>query len=356
MNRRTHGAMLRLLAGAAVTLSGVSPPLRADELTVNGHRHSAARIVAYQSGRLEYRTSGGDARQADITALDFLHVERGEAFADFNRAERYAAQGEWSNALLRYKRAARLSEGFWIDLVAARMLRAADHAKRIDESAAAYLHVLHAEFSGPAVAIALFPGRLPTTRDAAATRALQQLSDAAAADPLPPQKLAIDLLGYEILRSLRDPLAAQVAVRLTEAPVPATLRTARVYASMRTALEQRLSSSVSPSALSALDRAMVDCPAEMLPDFLLLKGRTLFRRASSREEFIRASWPFLRVVVHMPDDPRAAEGLLGAARCLERLNRRDKAAELLRECLAHRRVSEAVAREARDELQRWGSS
>jgi hypothetical protein len=298
-------------ASAALLCWTTAEFVRADQLTVNGHHQSGARVVGLNNGRVEFRTAGGEMRQADLAHLDVVLVERGDAFADFNQAERYASEGEWGNALLRYKRASRLCEGFWSDIIAARMLRAADRAKRVDEAVSAYLRVIRIEPGGALAALSLFPAQLPTVRDAAASRALQQLDDAAAAQPGPEQRLAIDLLGFEILRSLRDPMAMPVAVRLTEGEVPRPLRVDRVYASISAGLEMRLADAVTRESLAALDRAMLDCPGGALPDFLLMKGRAQLRMAKSREEFIRASWPFLRVVAHMPDDARAAEGLLG---------------------------------------------
>lgn len=343
---------MTLSACFALMLFAPAVAARADQLTVNGHHHAGARVVGVNGGKVEFRTTEGEMRQADFARVDILLVERGDSFADFNQAERYASEGEWGNALLRYKRAARLCEGFWSDIVAARMLRAADRAKRFDETAASFLRVVRAEAAGPLVALDLFPTNLPTFRDAATMRALRQLDEAVAAKPGPEQRLAIDLLGYEMLRSLRDPIALQVGVRLTEIEIPSTMRVDRVYASVLSALEQRLSDSATPDALGALNRALTDCPADALADFLLLKGRTLLRNAKIREDFIRASWPFLRVVAHMPDDPRAAEGLLGAAKCLEGIRRKDKATELLRECLAHNAISSATTKLAKAELER----
>lgn len=343
---------LAVCAGAIFALVTAVAATRADQLTVNGHHYAGARVVGVAGGRVEFRTAAGETRQADFAHVDILLVERGDAFADFNQAERYASENEWGNALLRYKRAARLSEGFWSDVIAARMLRAAVRAKRLDEATAAYLRVVRAETAGPLAALSLFPTNLPTIRDAAATRALQQLDDAVRANPGPDQRLAIDLLGYEILRSLRDPQAVQVGVRLTDTEIPAALRIDRVYSSVLTALDQRLADAAPPEAMAALNRAMTHCPSDDLADLLLLKGRTLLREAKSREDLIRASWPFLRVVAHMPEDPRAAEGLLGAAKCVERLSRKDKATELLRECLAHRAISDATTKLAKAELER----
>jgi hypothetical protein len=90
----------------------------------------------------------------------------------------------------------------------------------------------------------------------------------------------------------------------------------------------------------------------MLPDFLLLKGDVLLARASSRDELIRASWPFLRVVAHMPDDPRAGEALIGAALVLERLASYDKAAALLTECLDRPTLADTERQRAETALAR----
>jgi len=331
---------------------GTTSSALGDQLTVQGLHYAGARVLGFVEGRLEFRTAVGETRQVDMAHVDVLLVERGEVFADFNQAERYASEKEWGNALLRYKRAARLSEGFWSEVIAARMLTAADRARRIDEAAAVYIRLVRAERAGPVAALAMFPVNIPTSRDAATTRALQQLHEAVAGVTDDQQQLTLNLLAYEILVGIRDPSAAQLGNRLTESEIPSALRSDRVYRAVLSALEMRLASDMSKEAFAALNRALTDCPVDALPDFLLLKGRVLLRQAHSREELIRASWAFLRVVTHMPEDARAAEGFLGAAKCLERLGRKDKATELLRECLALRAIPEATAKIAQEELLR----
>ena len=121
------------------------------------------------------------------------------------------------------------------------------------------------------------------------------------------------------------------------------------------ALGVRAEGNLGPAESASLERAIRDCPPELLPDFLLLKGHVLSQSAATRQDLIRATWPFLRIVAHMPDDPRAAEGLLETAVLLGRIGNRDKAAALLAECLAHagaraetRRRAEEVIKELED--------
>jgi hypothetical protein len=52
----------------------------------------------------------------------------------------------------------------------------------------------------------------------------------------------------------------------------------------------------------------------------------------------------MRVVIHFPDDGRAAQGLYGAALAVERIGRKDKAIELLTECLGHAHLDEQTRR------------
>ena len=76
-----------------------------------------------------------------------------------------------------------------------------------------------------------------------------------------------------------------------------------------------------------------------LGDHVLTASRGGATLETTREEIIRAAWPFMRVAIHFPEDPRAAQGLYGAAQAVERTGRKDKAAQLLEECLGHRSLT-----------------
>ncbi len=142
---------------------------------------------------------------------------------------------------------------------------------------------------------------------------------------------------------------------MIQLPVPAEAGTPIVYTIMLSVLETALAEGASPEALGGLERAIADCPSAVLAGFLLLKGRTLAAAASTREDVIRASWPFMRAVAHMPDDARAAEGLYETALMMERLGRRDRGINLLNECLAHERITDETRGKAATALKRMQS-
>ena len=91
---------------------------------------------------------------------------------------------------------------------------------------------------------------------------------------------------------------------------------------------------------------VTDSVEGIVPDFLMLRGAFLAGKARTREDLMRASWPFLRVAIHFPDDPRAADGYYEAARLLERIDLSDHAAVLMRACLDHEGVSESTRAKA----------
>ena len=105
-----------------------------------------------------------------------------------------------------------------------------------------------------------------------------------------------------------------------------------------------------------MDIAIQDCPLESLASFLLLKGKVLLRTATARNEIIRATWPLMRVVVHLESDPLAPEALYESAVALQRLGRKEQAADLLRECRDHRKVSAKTGKLAKVALERLQST
>ncbi|MEK7730999.1 MAG: hypothetical protein AAB363_04000, partial [Planctomycetota bacterium] len=171
----------------------------------------------------------------------------------------------------------------------------------------------------------LVPQTIPAKRDAKFTRAIEQLDSALGQNPGETLLVLFEVLRYEILRRAEDERAARAAATVAALPFPEAVRSEHGYAGVLAALRETLQSGVTAERLAYLDRAVRDCPDATLPGFMLLKGETLLRTAVAREDIIRASWPFLRVVVHIPDDPRAAEALLGAASAVERLGRTDQA-------------------------------
>ena len=216
-----------------------------------------------------------------------------------------------------------------------------------------FVRLVRSERSGPSAAVRLLPRKLPRVQSAKVNRAVEHLDGAIAETSSADQLLPLELLRYELLRSAEMPGALDAAARIAAIAIPESQGSARAYEIQLAALEQSTTEGFAPEAQAALDQAIRHCPAAALPSFLLLKGRLLLKAASTREDLIRASWPFMRVAIHFPDDPRAAEGLVGAAQVLGRLGNRRKAFELLDECLQHAHLQEETrlaAEEARQRL------
>ncbi len=349
-----RSTMIACMLGLAPTTS-----VRADQIVMNKTNYPGAKIVGLQEGRLQFRSADGNLQTAWLHDLKLINVDRGGIFDDFNQAERFFAGDEPDRAILRYRRTLRLSEDFWTDLIAARLTLACDAAKQLDTAVLNLTRVANGRFAGPPAAARLIPKEIPAKGGKRVVRALEQLHAALAKDPDAPQQALLKLVRYEILQRTGDRRAIQAAPEIAAMSIPPSARSQRVYAIQLPALQEVLSDDVEPAELSSLDHAIRDCPDEVLPSFLLLKGQTLLRTAATREEIIRASWPFLRVAIHFRNDSRAAKGLYGAALALERLGRPDKAVELLQECLGHKLLTpqtQSLAETARARLHAAGAS
>lgn len=327
---------------------------QADQIVTQGINHSGAAIVGVDEGRLRFRTADGKLQSAWINDIGLIVVDRGGIFDDFNQAERFLAEDEPVRAILRYRRAWRLSTDFWTDLIAARLVLACDRAKQLDTATLNFIRVLRGTWAGPSAAARLIPREISVTGGRRAKRAIQQLDAALAKDPGESQRPLLEIVRYEIFRRTGDRRAASAAKRVAALSMPVIARSEQVYGIQLHALRESLKDNIDPAGIGNLDRAIRDCPETVLPGLLLLKGEALLRTASTREDIIRAAWPYLRVAIHFPDDPRAADGLYGAATALDRLGGTAKAIELLEECLGHKRVTtrtRRLAEEARTRLQ-----
>ncbi len=296
-----------------------------------------------EDGKLRFRSADGALRNVWLDEVQLIFVDRRGIFDDFNQAEKFHAAGQSDRAVVRYGRAFRLAEDFWADVMAVRMVLACDAAGQLDNAVMNLVRVALGEYAGPAAAARIFPGAIPEKRSNRSQRAVEHLQRALSKDPHENQLSLFELLRYEILSRTGDARAAGAAPRIVGLTMSVAIRTPEVYAIQLRALRESLGAGeVEPSELAGLNHAIRDCPRAMLPDFLLLKGETLLRTASTRDDLIRAAWPFLRAAIHFRDSPQAPEGLYGAALVLERVGRTDKAVDLLAECLAHKRISEQV--------------
>ena len=334
----------------------LASPAPADQVVAKGTSYAGAKVLGFEQGRLQFRAADGRLQTQWANDIDLMVVDRGGVFDDFNLAERFFQAGEFDKAAVRYERALRLSDEFWPDLAAARLVMAYDRIGQFDKATMNYIRVVRGRFAGPATAARLVPQATPAKRDAKFTRAIEQLDSALGQNPGETMRVLFEVLRYEILRRAEDERAARAAATVAALPLPEAIRSERVYAGMLAALRETLQSGVTAEQLAYLDRAVRDCPDASLPGFMLLKGESLLRTAVAREDIIRAAWPFLRVVVHMPDDPRAAEALLGAASAVEHLGRPDQAVTFVEECLAHKRLSDETRGKAQAMLTRLRST
>jgi tetratricopeptide (TPR) repeat protein len=335
-----------LLAAFCVTA------VRADQLVIGGENHVNAKVLGLDKGQVRVRLADGRTQGYWIDQIELIIVDRGGSFDDFNQAERFLSAGEAEKAAVRFERAMRLCGEFWPEICAARLATAYDRAGQIDKAAMSFIRVARGREAGPQAAARLIPRNIPAKRDAKFTRALDRLDSALEHDPGESLRVLFECLRYDLLRQTHDERAARSAGKIALTPVPDPVRSEQVYACVHTALQESMESEISPGILAALDRAIQDCPEGSLADFLLLKGEALLRTAVVRDDWIRASWPFLRVAAHKPGDVRAADGLWGGARALEKLGRPDQAVRLLEECVAHPQVRSPTRRSAEEALAR----
>ena len=345
------GATLCRVAAACVALLWVLPT-RADQIVVGKQNYRGARIRTLEDGQLRFRSAEGMSVAVHIGDIDLIIVDRTGVFDDFNEAERFLASGEPAKAAARYERALKLSTDFWSELIAARLIIAYDRADQIDKATGYFVRLARGKRSGARAAARLIPQRIPQRRTAKFGRAIRELDLALAAAPEPLQHLLFALVRFKILKANGDRRATSAAMRAIALPIAASIRSEQVYTILTSAFREVLGGATTVTVRAALDRAIRDCPESVLADFLLIKGESLLRSAKTREEVIRAAWPFMRVVIHMGDDTRAADALFGAATALEQLGNRDRARVMLSECLAHVGASEKVKSQAQAMLAR----
>jgi len=319
-------------------------PAIADQIVIGELSYPRARVVALEEGVVQFRLADGAERIAWLSDIDMLVVDSVAGFANFNEAEQYLNDGSPGKAIVRYERALRAGKGFWTDLIASRLVVACDRAGHIDRAALNFIRVARGRHTGVSAAARIIPCHCPENRDASVVRAIEHLDTAIVQSGNDVRSLLFRLLRYEVLRSCADRRTSAERIAVAGAPIPEELRCRRVYSIRLEAIKSLLQSGASSIDLTSVDRDIADCPESVLPGFLLLKGRALLETASTRQQVIRASWPLMRVAIHMPHSAEAAEALYYAARALERLGRPDKAIRLLKECLEHQGLDPATRR------------
>jgi hypothetical protein len=167
-----------------------------------------------------------------------------------------------------------------------------------------------------------------------------------------PVRQLLDLVRFAIYDRLAESPAVELASRVASEPPRGPFAAVPPYRIWTTALRRLQEQGETTRVLLVLDAALAQCPDDVLADILLLKGETLYKAAGSRRGLLEAGSAFMRVPIHFPQDPRAARGLLWAARVHEELSAPRKAMALLRECLAHPLVDSDTRAAAAEALQR----
>jgi CBS domain-containing protein len=197
----------------------------------------------------------------------------------------------------------------------------------------------------------LYPRNIPDKRDGRVARAVDMLAEESRKLGQDDRRVLLDVLRYEILAKT-DPNAAKPLTRsVAELAVPAPARTEHMYGVILRAMQEVFTGTPGSLSLATLDRAIRDCPENVLPGFLILKGQVLLQSAKTREEIMHAAWAFLRVPIHMPNHDFAPKALLEAARAMKALERTEQAQTLLAECLNHPKISKELRQEAERPLE-----
>lgn len=340
----------------SVCLAAIGGSARGDQIVIAGKSHLGAKVSGYEEGRVSFRTADGRMQSSWVDQISLLIVDRGGVLEDFNQAERLLAAGDVEKAALRYERAARLADGFWPELAVTRLITVYDRTAQIDKATMNFIRAARGRHAGPAAAARTLPGHLPEKRDSRIGRALEQLDVALSQDPGDSVRMLFELSRYDLLRRAGDSRAARMVGTVAVFTIPEALQTEAVCSVVREALSETLKSDPSAERTAALDRAIRDCPDASLGGLLLVRGETLLRTAQSHEDFIRASWPFLRAAAHGDTTPEAAEGLLGGGRALVSAGRGDYAAKLFEQAAAHPSARESARQSAAEMLDRLRTS
>lgn len=333
---------------------GASVVSLADQVDVGDRSFARCKVVGFSEGRLEIRTSTGEAVRLALNEVTRVFVDTLGGMADFNAAEQFAAEGHPDEAVTRYERALRTTEGYWEELLRARLMLAADRGGRVDKAVVNFIRLVEGAWSGPRAAALLMPQRLPEELTREARFAIEQLDLAVNRNDAEDRRALIMLLRYDMLRRVTDPRAGVMATTVARMRLPEPIRNERTGSIQRAALESLLPVEAGAGWFAWMDQAIVDSVDAVAPDLLLLKGRALLESAKTREDVLRAGWAFMRVVIHFAGDVRAAEALLGAAEVHERIGRPDKAVRLLEECLALANADPETVEKARSSLERLG--
>lgn len=334
---------------AAALLVATAPAVHGDQVVTADGNYTQVTVSGYADGGLHLRQADGSTKAVPLVEVRRMLIDTVGPLADFNEAERYLEQDQPQQAVSRYERALRQGTDHWPAIIRVRLLQACDRAGKFERAVTYFLQVAADE---PRVAARLLPTSIPGSRTPITKRVLQRLSAQAEESTDPERRLLLEIFRYEIWDKTGDRRADEQARWMARTAVPPSIGSPAVYALKTAACRKLLDAREHTEALAAVNEAVKECPLDVIPDLLLLKGEILLARASDRRDLLRAGSAFMRVAIHFADDERGARGLFWAAKMHQRIERTDKAVQLLNECLAHARVSPSLKDRAEAELAR----
>lgn len=322
---------------------------RGDEVHTAGPKYHGVRITGFENGFVKLIERG--EMLVPIEAITYLAVDGGGRFGDMNEAERLTISGKLAQAIPRYQRSLRVLSGFWKELVLARLVQRTDAASQLDRAVTYLMRLGASSDSGVAAAARVLPANLPTGRTGASSRALGSLSSAITNRREGPLRSVLMALRYRLSESVGDAQAGPRALELSRLRLDASVGSPAMYEAKLEALDRLLRDAAAEDALIGADMILGSCDESLLPAALLRKGQAQVALAARPEEYVRASWPFLRVCVHFPQSSEAVPAWRGAADALRRAGEIDDARRALRVCLGRSDVPPPVRATIEKELE-----
>jgi len=320
-----------------------------DQVICDAANYTRVKVTGHADGRLLLSQDDGSITSVPLGRVQRMVIDSVGGMADLNDAERYLAENDLEKAIVRYERALRMGTEFWPTIIRVRLLQACDRAGKFERAVDHFVAVAQ---EAPSAAAAMIPASIPQGRRPETKGLVRRLTSEANRSTRDEQRVLLELLRYAVLLEGEDPEAARWTREVAATAIPAGIGTAAVYRIRVAACAELLAAGALEDLLDSVNQAAADCPLEVLPELLFLKGRALLERASNREDLLIAGTTLMRVAIHFPDDARAPEALFWAAKVHERLDRRGKAVQLLNECLNHARVSQSVRQRAEADLLR----
>jgi tetratricopeptide (TPR) repeat protein len=328
-------------------------PARADQVVVGTRDYPDVTIVAFEKGKLAFRSGTGNIERSDLRDVKLIVVNSVADVIDLNQAEQFYRREGYDQAVIRYERALRSAREFWITLILARLQQVYNQIGPLETLVDNFAHLAERDALS---ALSLLPDAVPAPKPGEAQPSLKRLLAAEGGADSERSRAPLTLLRYAVLLRAGEPGLDELAPAVATAPLDPDAAGPTAYRLKLDALGHLRGTELRAEVLNDIDEAVESVPQTILPDLLLMKGRILLEDAKDRETYIRAGWTFMRVPIHFPDDIRAADGLLGAAQVYERLGNLDKATALVRECLSSPRAAQATQEHARALLERLNAA